>query len=86
MMTILGCVYDLSCPIGFVIVTYLFGYALVRLVLKMDEDRRAVYDEFSNKGAHSCSHKNLISCVELGRTLSPKVSTDAFLFKATKDN
>jgi hypothetical protein len=31
-----------------------------------------------------CSHKNLIACVELGRTLSRKVSTDAFLFKATK--
>jgi hypothetical protein len=31
-----------------------------------------------------CSHENLIACVELGRTLSLKVSTDAFLFKVTK--
>jgi hypothetical protein len=31
-----------------------------------------------------CSHENLIACVELGRTLSRKVSIDAFLFKATK--
>jgi hypothetical protein len=33
-----------------------------------------------------CSHKNLIACMELGRTLSRKVSTYAFLFKATKGN
>jgi hypothetical protein len=31
-------------------------------------------------------HENLIACMELGRTLSCKVSTDAFLFKATKDS
>jgi hypothetical protein len=31
-----------------------------------------------------CSHKNLIACVELGRTLTLKVSMYAFLFKATK--
>jgi hypothetical protein len=31
-----------------------------------------------------CLHGNLIACVELGRTLSRKVNTDAFLFKATK--
>jgi hypothetical protein len=30
------------------------------------------------------SHENLIACVELGRTLSCKVSTYTFLFKATK--
>jgi hypothetical protein len=35
-------------------------------------------------GSRSCSHKNLTACVELGRTLFCKVSTDAFLFKATK--
>jgi hypothetical protein len=33
-----------------------------------------------------CLHKNLIACVELDRTLSRKVNTDAFLFKATKEN
>jgi hypothetical protein len=36
--------------------------------------------------AKICSHENLISSVELGRTLSHKVSTNAFLFKATKGN
>jgi hypothetical protein len=33
-----------------------------------------------------CSHEKLIACMELGRTLSCMVSTDAFLFKATKGN
>jgi hypothetical protein len=31
-----------------------------------------------------CSHDNLRACVELGRSLSRKVSMDAFLFKETK--
>jgi hypothetical protein len=31
-----------------------------------------------------CSHENFIACVELGTTLSHKVSTDAFLFKEIK--
>jgi hypothetical protein len=31
-----------------------------------------------------CSQENMITCVELGRTLSHEVSTDAFIFKATK--
>jgi hypothetical protein len=33
-----------------------------------------------------CSHENLIACMEHSRTLSCKVSTDAFLFKATTGN
>jgi hypothetical protein len=42
------------------------------------------YDGHKNWKGRGVSTKTLMSCMELGRTLSHKVNPDALLFKVTK--
>jgi hypothetical protein len=60
-------------------------FMFVSKTVSIPEDLSLRCDWRTCRSRHGiCSHKNLIACVELGGTLSRKVSTDASLFKATK--
>jgi hypothetical protein len=54
-VTIFGWVSDISILIGFIPMTYLSWrhYTFVCLVLKMADERRAMYDGFRDTGKHS---------------------------------